>query len=626
MTLARSILSVTILSTLILLAACSSSPAVNAAPVAPSTLTATPSPTLFAIVPADTQPGVADQPTATPDQIQVAIATIEPRLPPDQWMEWPVVPTVSQHMIQIYQQGIAQGNDPAHFSKIGDCQNVASYFLSTFDRPDDYSLGTQYANLQTTIDHFSGSWSRLSLSVAPGMNIASVLSPIWADPKQCQSGETPLACEIRLNKPSIVIISMETWWGEQPAKVYELYMRQLVEAVLAKNIVPILTTKADNLEGDNSINAAIARVAYDYEVPMWNFWAATQPLPGHGLYSDGFHLTFARNFFDDPNRMKFAWPWRNLTALESIDSIWRGLAGVPVAIVPPATPTLPVTIAATPTSSLIIIPPPPTPTAGATLAATMTVTPTSPGQEWQSRPVVPAISAEMVALYLQGLAAGHNPNAFSKIGDGEVSSAWFLTSFDYSSKQYFYDLGPYTNLEAVIQQFAGSYQRQSMAAGSGFNTKIILDPAKSRQGICAVGETPLDCELRLNNPSFAFVSLGTNQSFEPDIFESGLRTIIQRLLDAKVVPILATKADNLELDYGINRIIVRLADEYHIPLWNFWLAIQPLPDHGLQADFEHLTYSWNDFSSPKIMQYAWPWRNLTALQALDAVWRGVTGN
>ena len=79
-----------------------------------------------------------------------------------------------------------------------------------------------------------------------------------------------------------------------------------MENVLAKNVVPILATKADNLEKDNSINAAIARVAYDYDIPMWNFWAATQPLPDHGLYNDGFHLTFARNFFDDPTRMTYA--------------------------------------------------------------------------------------------------------------------------------------------------------------------------------------------------------------------------------------------------------------------------------------------------------------------------------
>lgn len=209
--------------------------------------------------------------TATPQSVVVAIATPDTRLPPERWQEWPVVPTVSQHMIDIYQQGLAQGNTGTHFSKIGDCQNVVSFFLSTFDTPGDYSLGEQYAYLQNTVGHFSGSWSRTSLAVRPGMNIASALSPLWSDPVVCQAGETPVACEFRVHKPIIAIISMETWWGEQPAKIYELYLRQLVENVLAQNVIPILATKADNLEGDYSINAAIARVAYDYDVPMWNF-------------------------------------------------------------------------------------------------------------------------------------------------------------------------------------------------------------------------------------------------------------------------------------------------------------------------------------------------------------------
>lgn len=606
---ARLFLLTILASTFVLLAGCSASSAPTQA--APPTLTA--SPTIL-VIPAETQSAMPISPAATPESVTVAIATPDTRLSPERWQEWPVAPTVSPRMVEVFQQGIAKGNDPTHFSKVGDCQNVASYFLSTFDTPGDYSPGEKYAYLQNTITYFSGSWSRVSLAVGPGMNIASVLSPIWADPNQCQAGETPLACEFRIHKPSVAIISMETWWGEQPAKIYELYLRQLVENVLAQDVVLILTTKADNMEGDNSINAAIARVAYDYDVPLWNFWAATQPLPDHGLYGDGFHLTFARNFFDDPKRMAMAWPWRNLTALQAVDAVWRGLSGKPVAVLPAATPTSPLAI-----NPLI------TPTPGVPPAATMTVTLTSAEQAWQSRPIIPAISAQMIDLYRQGIEAGNNPNAFSKIGDGEVASAWFLTSFDFGSQLYFYDLGPYTDLEAVITQFAGSYRRQSMAAGRSFTTGIILDPSQARLAVCAPGETPLVCELRLNKPSFAFVSLGTNQAWMPDEFEAGMRLIIQQLLDKKVVPILATKGDNLEGDHRINAIIVRLADEYNVPLWNFWLAIQPLPDHGLQADNVHLTYSWNDFSNPKIMEYAWPWRNLTALQALNTVWRGVIG-
>jgi hypothetical protein len=229
-------------------------------------------------------------------------------------------------MIEVYQQGLVLGRAPDRFSRAGDCQNVESYFLGFFDKPGEYSLG-EYASLQATIDHFAGSWSHEGLAVSGGMNVLSQLSPIWSDPDLCDQTESPLACEIRANNPSIMVISLETWWGQNPAVEYEAAMRQVVEYVLSQGVVPILSTKADNLEGDHSINAAIARVAYEYDVPLWNFWAAVQPLPGHGLTGDGFHLTYAQPFFDDPVRMKNAWPWRNLTALQAIDSVWRGLNG-----------------------------------------------------------------------------------------------------------------------------------------------------------------------------------------------------------------------------------------------------------------------------------------------------------
>jgi hypothetical protein len=128
----------------------------------------------------------------------------------------------------------------------------------------------------------------------------------------------------------------------------------------------------------------------------------------------------------------------------------------------------------------------------------------------------------------------------------------------------------------------------------------------------------------VHRPAFAILSLGTNQIWEPEEFENGLRQILDMLLSQNVVPILSTKGDNLEGDHRINHIIACLAQEYDVPLWNFWLAIQPLPNHGLQPDLEHLTYGMTDFDDERAMQSAWTIRNLTALQALDAVWRGIT--
>jgi hypothetical protein len=272
---------------------------------------------------------VTELPATEPIQPTVTF-TPKPPLEEGAWMHMPAVPVeIGDSMRAVYERGLALGNDPNRFSVIGDCQNVSSYFLAVFDKPGEFSLGEDYAYLQPTIDHYQDSFSRQSLAVRGGFNVAAILSPLRADPESCNSNESPLDCELRAWRPSIVFVSMETWWSEKPAEVYDKHMRQVIERILEAGAIPIIATKADNLEGDHSINATIAQIAYDYEIPLWNFWAAVQPLPNHGLSDDHFHLTFARNFFDDPVRMKSAWPWRNLTALQTLDVVRRGLMEQP---------------------------------------------------------------------------------------------------------------------------------------------------------------------------------------------------------------------------------------------------------------------------------------------------------
>lgn len=269
---------------------------------------------------------------------------------------------------------------------------------------------------------------------------------------------------------------------------------------------------------------------------------------------------------------------------------------------------------------------PPTGTRQPKIIQTTTDSPTSPQtiscDDWQIWPIIPSVSDTVRELYQRGQTNGNNPHVFSKIGDGEISAQWFFTAFDLDDR--YYDLGPYRDLLPVIENFSGSFGRIGMAARRGFNTDRILDVAMSDATFCESRESPLSCELRLRHPAFAILSLGTNQVWQPDEFEKGMRQILDRLISEHVVPILSTKGDNLEGDYRINRTITCLAQEYDVPLWNFWLTIQPLPHHGLQPDLEHLTYGITDFDDAQAMESAWTVRNLTALQALDAVWRGVT--
>lgn len=253
-----------------------------------------------------------------------AIAQDETSENPDWWRDLPVIPVVTDTAREIYQRGIEMGNNPNTFAKVGDCQNVHSYFLGIFDKPDEYELGEEYAYLQATIDHFAGSFERGSEAVDNGFNVASVLSPLWSS-RRCEPNESPNECENRQHNPSIAIISMETWWSGEDPQIYEDYLSEIVEFWIGEGVVPILATKADNVEGDHGINRAIANVARRYDIPLWNFWLAVQDLPNGGLTEDGFHLTFARNFFNDPERLKAGWVMRNLTALQALDAVWRGV-------------------------------------------------------------------------------------------------------------------------------------------------------------------------------------------------------------------------------------------------------------------------------------------------------------
>jgi hypothetical protein len=303
---------------LALLAACSGAPALPTA-----------TPTGVVSIPPAT---VTDQPpvdTARPSASVTPAPSATATMAPDAWMDQPVVPAgVSQRVKDIYALGQSLGNNPSAFSKIGDCDTSASWFLEDFDlSPAPYVLG-DYSNLKTVIDTFHGSYSRVSVAARKGFVAASVLSPIWSDPTKCQASETPLACEVRLNRPSFAFILLGTN-DYNHRQEFEPNMRKILDSLIAQGIVPILATKADDMEGDYSINATIARLAYEYQLPLWNFWRAVQPLPNHGLQADKSHLTFAQNIFNDPVRMLAAWPWRNLTALQTLDIVWRGASGHP---------------------------------------------------------------------------------------------------------------------------------------------------------------------------------------------------------------------------------------------------------------------------------------------------------
>ena len=237
----------------------------------------------------------------------------------------PGLPQVSARARQIYQLGLTLGNNPRAFAKVGDCNSVTPYFLASFDKPGSYRLGQTYAPLAETIRQFAGYFSRQSQAVQIGFSTTSVLSSQWANPTACRTGETPLACEYRLIRPSLAIVSLGTngeWLSNQD---FEAGLRNIIEFSIQRGVLPILGTKSDDVEGSGRYTAIVVRLAGEYSLPLWDFRAAAATLSDNGLMPDRYHLTWGPDYFDDPAQINTGWQVRNLTALQMLDAVWRAV-------------------------------------------------------------------------------------------------------------------------------------------------------------------------------------------------------------------------------------------------------------------------------------------------------------
>jgi hypothetical protein len=242
--------------------------------------------------------------------------TVDSRIPPSEWKNWPIIPSPNNRSSEIYEKGLKLGNNPYAFSKIGDCQNVSSAFLGIFDR-GGYSLLADQKEWSEAIDHFRGYFNRDGEAFGQGLNVAAALSPIHANPEKCQANESPLQCELRVVKPSLAFISFERWWPEvTPPEIYEKYLRIVLDTVIENGTVPILITKADNIEGNQIINQIIVNLAFEYDIPLYNWWKAAQALPHRGMdpvRDDGFHIS------------EQSWYERSIFGLGTLYSIWKGV-------------------------------------------------------------------------------------------------------------------------------------------------------------------------------------------------------------------------------------------------------------------------------------------------------------
>ena len=252
-------------------------------------------------------------------------------------------------------------------------------------------------------------------------------------------------------------------------------------------------------------------------------------------------------------------------------------------------------------------------------------------------PYLSNLTSRMREIYLTGRVLGNRPNVFSKVGDSITVAPDFLTPIGLGQARL-HDFG---YLAPVIHYFstdpvwdANSFANHSFAAANGWSAWTALDVNYADQTWCRPGESPLRCEYRLARPALALIMLGTNDAASgsgPDAFRANLSTIVNSSLQMGVIPVLSTLPDRTLGDipgarvWEFNAVIREVAQTYSVPLWDYWAALQGLPEQGI-GDTVHPSTPPNgnaaDFS-PENLSYGYTVRNLGALFVLDALWQKV---
>lgn len=251
----------------------------------------------------------------------------------------------------------------------------------------------------------------------------------------------------------------------------------------------------------------------------------------------------------------------------------------------------------------------------------------------QAIPLLSDISDTARDIFADGQARGNDPHAFTTVGDCNTHSPYFLKGFD----QDLYDLGPYEDLQPTIDFFAGWFEHESLTGQVGFNALTVLETLWVDPKVCKpkAGEGPLACEYRLTQASIAVIMFGPNDmlNLNETQFTESVRSVLELSIDRGVIPVLTTftwhEDDMWQQALRYNVILVELAEEYDIPLINFWRAARDLPNLGLVTGYTHLTESGLGGGSIMIAftgkeaVSGHALRNLLTLQMLDRLRREV---
>jgi len=295
---------------------------------------------------ADGQQNDADARIEDDVVVPIPLHETQPVLYPANRVHSPLTGFVVDTMREIAASNSDLQNDV--FMKVGASGTVSSSFLDCFASDDVLLDGRD--DLQVTIDHFLGGNANDGGSSGP-------TTPFDRDTYAAEVGRTakwaiggspsPGEQEITAIQPRFAIINYGTndmqmgnthgtaLWTEN--FFYDSFT-SLVDQVSDEGIIPILTglnPRTDIPSADlwvPTYNAVVRGVAQSRQIPFIDLHLAVEPLPSHGLSSDGLHgNSYYSNgkkacYFTD-EALQYGYNTRNLLTLESLDRIRQVAVG-----------------------------------------------------------------------------------------------------------------------------------------------------------------------------------------------------------------------------------------------------------------------------------------------------------
>ncbi|MGB7341406.1 MAG: SGNH/GDSL hydrolase family protein [Phototrophicaceae bacterium] len=219
----------------------------------------------------------------------------------------------------------------------------------------------------------------------------------------------------------------------------------------------------------------------------------------------------------------------------------------------------------------------------------------------QQTPLVVFPAEHVRDVYNRGRFRGLRDDFLLSVGDCNSESGWYLETLlddippDSGVDSSFYED---ERIQSTMDYFSPTFSFKGQSVNSGLNAASVLDPFWASADVCPFGESPLTCDYQLTDSFASLIMFGANDInvLSTAAYELAMREIIETTLERDVIPILSTftvrqieGTNTYAIGVRFNAVLIQLADEYQIPLVNFWLATRDLADKGILEDNAHLT-------------------------------------